>query len=203
MYSAIFASLLATGLSAQVSIGGKTSVEGSSSILDFNSDTQGIKVVTTAVAPNNKNTEGIILPAFSLAQAITDGLTTAGGSSNGTFYFDTQEKVVKMLENGVWVSLSDAATGSTTAITPNTSAESTQRQGAIIKTSNGTSLSATEIATIPAGVLVLESPNKALILPRIESAHLLVKSPYPGMMCYDVLGKALAIFDGTVWNYWK
>ncbi len=53
------------------------------------------------------------------------------------------------------------------------------------------------------GVLVLESANKAMILPRINTPHLNVKNPYPGMMCYDTASKTLAVFDGSVWNYWK
>lgn len=53
------------------------------------------------------------------------------------------------------------------------------------------------------GVLVLESTNRALVLPHVTNPHLTVKSPYPGMMCYDTVKKAVAVFDGTVWNYWK
>lgn len=57
--------------------------------------------------------------------------------------------------------------------------------------------------TAVAGVLVLESADKAMVLPRVASPHLNVKSPYPGMMCYDTDSKTLAVFDGTVWNYWR
>ena len=30
-----------------------------------------------------------------------------------------------------------------------------------------------------------------------------VFSPYPGMMCYDMASKTVAIFDGTQWSYWN
>ncbi|MNG09522.1 hypothetical protein D3C84_929420 [compost metagenome] len=53
------------------------------------------------------------------------------------------------------------------------------------------------------GVLVLESADKALVLPKVNNPHITVKSPYTGMMCYDLNKKAVAIFDGVVWNYWK
>ena len=33
--------------------------------------------------------------------------------------------------------------------------------------------------------------------------HLNVKSPYPGMMCFDTVSNTLAVFDGENWNYWK
>ena len=42
-----------------------------------------------------------------------------------------------------------------------------------------------------------------MVLPHVTNPHLTVKSPYPGMMCYDTVKKAVAVFDGTVWNYWK
>jgi len=48
------------------------------------------------------------------------------------------------------------------------------------------------------GVLVLEGETKAL-LPKIEKTDESVKSPYPGMMCYDSNRKALAVFDGALW----
>ncbi|WP_353117470.1 hypothetical protein [Myroides odoratus] len=53
------------------------------------------------------------------------------------------------------------------------------------------------------GIVVLEGSTKALVLPKIMNPHLTVKSPYPGMMCYDSNRKALAVFDGVLWNYWK
>lgn len=48
-----------------------------------------------------------------------------------------------------------------------------------------------------------ESTDKAMILPRIKAPHLNVKSPYPGMMCYDTETQSVALFDGRFWNYWR
>ncbi|WP_126651649.1 hypothetical protein [Chryseobacterium aureum] len=127
------------------------------------------------------NTKGLILPA-------TSGLPT-GSWVNGTFIFDVTDKKIKVYENDLWKSLSD--TGNSNAIEANNSAET--GKGVIMG----------EAASAADGVLVLESQNKAMILPKIAAPHLNVKNPYPGMICYDTTSKTLAVFDGSVWNYWK
>ena len=111
--------------------------------------------------------------------------------NNGTFLFDRSDNKVKMFENNTWINLTD--TGSSSSIVVNTSAESGNSQGVIIGAENSSA----------EGILVLESADKAMILPRIEDPHLNVKSPYPGMMCYDTKSKSLAVFNGYLWNYWK
>lgn len=127
------------------------------------------------------NTKGLILPG-------TSGFP-AGSLVNGTFIFDVTDNKVKVYENDAWKSLSD--TGSSSAIAANNSAEI--GKGVIMG----------EATSSADGVLVLESQNKAMILPQIATPHFNVKNPYPGMMCYDTTSKTLAVFDGSVWNYWK
>ncbi|MBV8325050.1 hypothetical protein [Chryseobacterium sp.] len=127
------------------------------------------------------NTKGLILPA-------TSGLPT-GALVNGTFVFDVTDNKVKVYENDVWKDLSDP--GSSAAVVVNNTAET--GKGVIIGASSSTA----------DGVLVLEAQDKAMILPKITTPHVNVKNPYPGMICYDTTSKTLAIFDGTVWNYWK
>jgi len=170
---------------AQVSIGGKQSVEGDndSTLLDFNSDSKGNKVAGTGA-----NSQGIILPAV---DNTANALAATTSYNNGTFLFDKSDKKVKMYENGVWVDLSGE--GNDTRLVINTSGESSAEQGAIIgsKTSNAK------------GILVLEHPEKAMILPRIANPHTTVKNPYAGMMGYDTVSKSLAVFDGENWHYWK
>ncbi|GAA5097508.1 hypothetical protein GCM10023210_32680 [Chryseobacterium ginsengisoli] len=158
----------------QVAFGGKQNIEGTSTIVDFNN-------IAT-------NTNGIILPAV---DNVSNSLASAASNNNGTFLFDKSTGKIRMFENNIWVDLSDA--GNSTSIANNSSADFTLSQGAIIG-------SATSNAK---GVLVLESSNMAMILPRIANPHLTVKSPYPGMICYDTASKTLAVFDGNVWNYWK
>lgn len=151
---------------AQIAIG-KQTIDGGSTVLDFDN------------VPGN--TKSLILPA-------TSGFST-GSLANGTFIFDVTDNKVKVYENDVWKSLSDA--GNSSAVVVNNSAET--GKGVIMGDS-----------TSPAdGVLVLESQNKAMILPKIAAPHLNVKNPYPGMICYDTTSKTLAVFDGLVWNYWK
>lgn len=128
-------------------------------------------------------TKGIILPAV-------ESLPTT--PVNGTFLFDARaaEKKIKMYQNGVWVELSGV--GSTTNLVPYSGT-----------TDNGKQTVIGAHATTADGVVVLESADKALVLPHVANPHLTVKSPYAGMMCYDTNRKALAVFDGVVWNYWK
>jgi len=131
--------------------------------------------------PNNAM--GIILPAVTNSNLVIP--------SNGTFIFDTTLNKVRMYENNGWKDLTGI--GSSTGLIPNNSNESAQNQGVILgaESSNAN------------GVLILESSDKAMVLPKIANPHLSVKSPYPGMMCYDTVSKSLAVFDGANWSYWK
>ncbi|WP_322969496.1 hypothetical protein [Faecalibacter sp. LW9] len=162
-----------TLVSAQVAIG-KETINGTSTILDFYDAAD--------------NFRGIILPAVNDTSAALAANTIA---NNGTFLFDRTDKKVKMYENGAWVELSEE--GDYANLIVNTSDENNQEQGVII----GSETSEAK------GVLVLESADKAVILPKIANPHATVNSPYPGMMCYDTASKSLAVFDGSVWNYWK
>lgn len=169
---------------AQVSIGGKQSVEGTATLLDFNSPLSSDTNSTT-----NSNTFGIILPAvdnLSKTLSATDPL-----ANNGTFLFDRSDATVKMYENNTWKSL--GGQGDITKLVANTSDENSGQHGAIIGAST----------SVAKGVLVLESSDKAMVLPRIENPHSTVKSPYAGMMCYDTVTKSLAVFNGSVWYYYK
>lgn len=125
-------------------------------------------------------TKGIILPAVE---------TLPATPANGTFLYDKNAQMVKMYENGVWVNLTDE--GDNSAVLPYSGTDINKQ----------TVIGAT--GTNVAGVLVLEATDKGLILPKVASPHLNVPSPYPGMMCYDTDAKALAVFDGEVWSYWK
>src|SRR5690606_3347066 len=130
------------------------------------------------------NLRGIILPAV-------DAVSALNADNNGTFLFDRSDKKLKMYENNIWIELSEEGNDSNLEI--NLTNENNQDQGVII----GSETSDAK------GVLVLESPEKAMILPKITNPHTAVKSPYPGMICYDTASKSLAVFDGEVWNYWR
>jgi len=53
------------------------------------------------------------------------------------------------------------------------------------------------------GILVLSDTNTAMILPKMDSPHLNIVNPAPGMMAYDTKTNQLAIFKGTVWTFWR
>ncbi len=139
---------------------------------------------TSTLLDFESNFRGIILPAVSM----TD-VPALNENNNGTFLFDLDTQTVQMFENESWVPLSDE--GDASAITVNPSAET--GEGAIIGAET----------TDAVGVLVLEASDKAMILPKVADPHLTVKSPYPGMICYDTASRTIAVFDGAVWNYWK
>ncbi|MGV3763425.1 hypothetical protein [Parapedobacter sp.] len=125
-------------------------------------------------------TKGIILPAVE---------TLPATPANGTFVYDKNAQMVKVFTNGAWMNLSDEGDNS-----------------AVLSYSGPANGKQTVIgakSTDVDGVLVLEATDKALILPKVASPHLNVPSPYPGMMCYDTDAKALAVYDGSVWSYWK
>ncbi|WP_057940521.1 hypothetical protein [Algoriphagus resistens] len=124
--------------------------------------------------------KGIILPAVS---------TLPATPANGTFILDRNDRKLKMYSNNQWVDLSDE--GDTGDLLP--------FNGANINSQTVIGAESTNVE----GALVLESDEKALVLPKVASPHLNVPSPYPGMMCYDTDAKAMAVFDGAVWNYWK
>lgn len=179
-------SLLTGLLSAQVSMGGNQTVNGASTILDFAGQTATGDSADSATL----NEKGIILPAVAVAPAFSAVTPATDHANNGTFIYDRSTKMVRMFENGTWVNLSDG-TGNDAGLAVNNSAET--GSGAII----GSNSTAAE------GVLVLESDSKAMVLPHIANPHLTVKSPYPGMMCYDTVSNSLAVYDGLRWNYWK
>lgn len=54
------------------------------------------------------------------------------------------------------------------------------------------------------GVLVLESKTKAMVLPTVDDVNS-IPSPSPGMMVFvnKTGAKRLAVFNGTVWSFWK
>lgn len=129
------------------------------------------------------NTRGIILPAVTALPATPE---------NGTLIYDTVDRKVKVYADNDWVELSGAGTNAQVDMNQ-LNAATDEGEGTVIG----------EESTAPEGVLVLESPDKALVLPKIASPHLNVASPYPGMICYDTDTQAVAVFNGSQWYFWK
>lgn len=129
--------------------------------------------------PQN-TTNGIVLPATTeLPASLPDG----------SLLLDRSDLKIKMKQNANWSEMSSA--GDVSKIAQNTSNE--VGNGVII--GNNTSAAT--------GVLILEATDKALALPQIASPQTNVKSPYPGMICYDTTTKTVAVFNGKVWSFLK
>jgi hypothetical protein len=129
---------------------------------------------------------GVILP-------FVRTLPTEAGATDGTILIngvDLAAVKVQVRINGSWQDISDASRD-LTGLTLNTTTDI--GNGVIIG-------SPTSSAN---GVLVLESNDKALVLPKVTNAETGVKSPIVGTMVYDLASKSLAIYDGVKWNFWK
>ena len=164
--------------SSQIGIG---RIPRPSTILDFKDD------------PDNK--KGIILPVVSID-------STTLSYTNGTFIVDRNDKRVKVRWNNKWQALTDIGSfdaemsGSEPYTTPvsffATPDENLEHRIVIGNTNSSID-----------GIMVLDAPDKAVLLPKISSPHTSVAKPVAGMICYDTDSKSVAIFDGKVWSYWK
>jgi len=131
--------------------------------------------------------KGIILPWVTSAGNVT-------GAVNGTIIYDTTDKKVKVKLNSGWKDLSVDGTG----------VVDTTLQNSPLLVESLTAK--TQIGGNPAtdntpGILVLADINKAMILPK--TTYTSIVNPAPGMMIYDTTANQLAVFNGTVWSFWK
>ena len=132
---------------------------------------------------------GIILPYVTSANAVENS-----GVVNGTFIFDANDKKVKLRANNAWKDLTIQNNGNV-----NTSIQDNKTEKAEAKALIGPNASSD---TTP-GILVLSATDKAMILPKVESPHLNISNPAAGMMVYDTKSRQLAVYNGTVWTFWR
>lgn len=170
----IVLAFLSVNVYSQVAIG-KENVSSPSVSLDFGSGNR-----------------GIVLPWVTSEGSVT-------GVVNGTLVYDLFDKKVKVKYASGWKDLTVITNGTTVQggvdgalIQDNSVAENTSAKTAI-----GTTLTSTP------GILVLEDTNKAMVLPTVASPHLNIMNPAPGMMVYDNFNKVLAVYNGTVWSFWR
>ena len=133
--------------------------------------------------------KGIVLPYVTSASDVV-----TAGVVDGTFIFDSTDKKVKLRTNGQWFDFTNDETGKVdvsiqTAKTENVNAK------AVIGANGSTD-------TTP-GILVLSDTNKAMVLPKVASPHLNIVKPAPGMIVYDTAAHQLAVYNGSVWSFWK
>lgn len=129
--------------------------------------------------------KGLLLPWVTSASSVT-------GAVDGTIIYDTTDNKVKYLKAGSWFDLSITGAADTTlqdALTENASAKAVIGENGATDTTSG--------------ILVLSDTDKAMILPKVASPHLNIINPSAGMMVYDITAHQLAVFNGTVWSFWK
>ena len=174
-------------VSSQVRIGGANSVSNTSStsvLLEFGTD----------------NDKGIILP---YVETVPSGTNDAKG---GTIIFDvsanSEYRVKVKNENAGWSDLSRVSGYST-------SVENTVKspQASPLTDKAGAKAVIGNSATAIDGVLVLDSPDKAMVLP-IVSNYTNIPNPSPGMMAFlkhptDSAKHRLIVFNGQKWTFWK
>ena len=131
--------------------------------------------------------KGILLPWVT-------GVSTVTGAVNGTLVYNTTDKKVYVKYASGWKDLSVDATGIV-----DTTLQDSKNDSASAKVMIGGN---PDTDTTP-GILVLADTNKAMVLPKVASPHLNIVNPAAGMMVYDTVKKQLAIFNGTVWSFWK
>lgn len=169
-------------LSAQVGIERATEpVVRGDGILDFYGD-----------GVNTFANKGILLPK------VND--TSAAGTTGGSLVFNVAAQQVQMYDTSTssWQPLTEASTnlvgGPEHAGVANRFQESEDDSGVLIQAGTVTQQNP------PDGVLVLESDDRALILPQVQDVTQF-PGPKAGMICYDMASDSIAIFNGTVWSF--
>ena len=130
--------------------------------------------------------KGIILPWVTSESAVT-------GAVPGTIIYDLNDKKVKVKLGAAWRDLSRTSGAADASL-----------QTAIIENANAKVVYGKNGATnTTPGILVLSDTDKAMILPKMASPHLNIKNPEAGTMAYDTTTHQLAVFNGSVWTFWK
>ncbi|MGG5208243.1 hypothetical protein ACQWU4_04790 [Chryseobacterium sp. MIQD13] len=131
--------------------------------------------------------KGLILPYVTEKEGITE---------NGTIIYDTNDHKVKYLQDtNAWFDLSVDPSGTADlSIQGNDKTEYPGAKVAITKTGG---------VDVIKGILVLEDTDKAMILPKVASPHLNIINPSPGMIVYDTVKRQLAVYNGSMWSFWK
>ena len=183
-YFSILSVMIASLSFAQVAIG-KSNISNTSVSLEFGT--------------GNK---GIILPWATISTGVS---LPASGNKSGTFILDVNDKKVKLSKNdGTWFDLTvhnleKPATSGNIAIN-----NALQTNAAFPeKTDAKTMIGGNPTTDSTPGILVLADTDKAMIPPLVTDPATNIKNPAPGMMVYDSAKKLLAVYNGTVWSYWR
>ena len=147
--------------------------------------------------------KGIILPWATNAAGVS--LSPTANAKGGAFILDVNDRKVKISKNnGTWFDLTvhnleKPATGGNIVIN-----NALQTNAAFPeKTDAKTMIGGNPTTDSTPGILVLADTNKAMIPPLVTDPATNIKNPAPGMMVYDSAKKLLAVYNGTVWSYWR
>lgn len=127
---------------------------------------------------------GLLLPWVENASTLT-------GIVNGTMLFDQADNKVKVKYASGWEDLTVETNGSLNGATQ----PKDENQDASVR------IGGLETDTTP-GILVLADTDKAMVLPKVNDTDEVI-NPASGMMVYVTSIKQLAVFNGTVWSFWK
>lgn len=108
----------------------------------------------------------------------------------GTLRVELNSSKIQYFNDTDWIDLTEEGLINTQV---NNGIENNLEQGVVISDKDSQS----------PGVLVLESDNKAMVLPHVENPHLTIINPPTGMICYDIVSKTIAIFNGMKWFFYK
>ena len=145
----------------------------------------------------NTNNKGLILPYVrTKASSPTEGaviLDVSDPNNARVKYYNNNS-----LTSDRWTDLSGQGANVSTILSSQPTS-STNVELAEAKTVIGASTT-----TVNDGVLVLESTTKAMVLPIVSDVNN-IPSPSPGMMVFvnKTGAKRLAVFNGTVWSFWR
>lgn len=151
---------------------------------------------------SQKENRGIILPYITTLQT---------SPAEGSIILDATDSTnaqVKYYNGTEWISLSqDSGNVSSYLAQQPQNITEPEHSATIIRAENPNADGVTENSNADVdanGVLVLESKDKALVLPTVSSVNE-IASPSPGMMVYvsNDTDRLLAVFNGSKWSFWS
>lgn len=168
----IFIALLAVG-SVQAQVAIEQNyITNPAVILEFNDQWDEVEAL--------RNAKGIVLPIVSNLDA---------ASVPGTVYIDAVDNQIKVV-TAAGTSLLSTASAAYDFVAPDPT---------VADVGEGVRIGEEDSAP---GVLVLNDPEKAMVLPVVESV-INVRNPQPGMWVYEHRSKAMAFFNGSVWTLYQ
>lgn len=139
-----------------------------------------------AVLEFGSDSKGIILPWVTSASAVVS-------PSGGTLIYDCNDRKVKYYNNNThsWTDMSI-----TNGMVDTSLQDGYNEQSLFVKAIFGAP------STTKSGVLVLETTDKALVLPKINDVTTDFPNPEPGTIVYDISRKMVAVYNGLNWTFW-